>query len=167
MKKVLKLLNAHFEETLCGALLISIMAMLFIQVVVRFVFGHGMTIPEELCRFFFLYYVYFTASLVALKGAHIRITAQMRILSPRAQLFFRALADGCWAAFNVTVIYQGVALLIDMQSKPMISGGLLLDMRYVYAAVPLAFILQTARILQLWVRHFKGENTLFAEGQEI
>ena len=54
--------------------------MLMAQVVVRFAFGHGLTFSEELCRFSFLYLVYFAASLVACKGAHIRVTAHTQKL---------------------------------------------------------------------------------------
>ena len=80
MKKLLAWLDVHFEDALCGILLVGIMSMLMAQVVVRFVFGHGLTFSEELCRFSFLYLVYFAASLVAGKGAHIRVTAHTRKL---------------------------------------------------------------------------------------
>ena len=42
----------------------------------------------------------------------------------------------------------------------MYSGAMLLDMRYVYVAVPLAFCLLTFRIIQRWVRHFRGEISI-------
>ena len=69
MKNLLAWLDVHFEDALCGVLLVGIMIMLMAQVVVRFAFGHGLTFSEELCRFSFLYLVYFAASLVACKGA--------------------------------------------------------------------------------------------------
>ena len=80
MKNLLAWLDVHFEDALCGVLLVGIMIMLMAQVVVRFAFGHGLTFSEELCRFSFLYLVYFAASLVACKGAHIRVTAHTQKL---------------------------------------------------------------------------------------
>ena len=59
MKNLLAWLDVHFEDALCGVLLVGIMIMLMAQVVVRFAFGHGLTFSEELCRFSFLYLVYF------------------------------------------------------------------------------------------------------------
>lgn len=127
MKNLLAWLDVHFEDALCGVLLVGIMIMLMAQVVVRFAFGHGLTFSEELCRFSFLYLVYFAASLVACKGA----------------------------------------LLIDsMSTRPMVSGSMLLDLRYVYFAVPAAFTLQSFRILQRWYRHFRGGVSILGQQQE-
>ena len=35
-----------------------------------------------------------------------------------------------------------------MSDRPMVSGALMLDMRYVYAAVPIAFTLQAVRLVE-------------------
>ena len=48
MKNLLAWLDVHFEDALCGVLLVGIMIMLMAQVVVRFAFGHGLTFSEEL-----------------------------------------------------------------------------------------------------------------------
>lgn len=163
MKKMLHWLDVHFEDALCGALLVGIMIMLMAQVVVRFLFGHGLTASEELCRFSFLYMVYFAASLVACKGAHIRVTAHTRHLPRPLRVGLLVLADLCWLGFNATVIYQGVLLLHSMAARPMVSGSLLLDLRYVYVAVPAAFLLQSFRILQRWARHFRGRLSILGD----
>ena len=155
MKKLLAWLDVHFEDALCGILLVGIMSMLMAQVVVRFVFGHGLTFSEELCRFSFLYLVYFAARLVAGKGAHIRVTAHTRKLPAPMRVGLLMLADLLWLGFNATVIYQGLLLIDSMSTRPMVSGGILLDLRYVYFAVPAAFMLQSFRILQRWRRYFR------------
>ena len=155
MKKLLAWLDVHFEDALCGILLVGIMSMLMAQVVVRFVFGHGLTFSEELCRFSFLYLVYFAASLVAGKGAHIRVTAHTRKLPAPMRVGLLMLADLLWLGFNATVIYQGLLLIDSMSTRPMVSGGILLDLRYVYFAVPAAFMHQSFRILQRWRRYFR------------
>ena len=147
MKNLLAWLDVHFEDALCGVLLVGIMIMLMAQVVVRFAFGHGLTFSEELCRFSFLYLVYFAASLVACKG-------------------LLMLADLLWLGFNATVIYQGALLIDSMSTRPMVSGSMLLDLRYVYFAVPAAFTLQSFRILQRWYRHFRGGVSILGQQQE-
>ncbi len=166
MKKALLWLDAHFEDALCGTLLVGIMIMLMAQVVVRFLFGHGLTASEELCRFSFLYLVYFAASLVACKGAHIRVTAHTKRLPASVRVGLLLLADLCWLGFNATVIYQGLLLLESMATRPMVSGSMLLDLRYVYAAVPAAFLLQSFRIVQRWLRHFRGGLSILGEELE-
>lgn len=158
--KVLKWLDKNFEDVVCAFLLVSIMTMLMAQVVIRFVFGYGLTVSEELCRFMFLYLVYFAASLVALKGGHIRVTAHLQYFSTKFRLGLLMLSDLLWIGFNIMVIWEGTKLIESMASRPMYSGAMLLDMRFVYIAVPLAFCLLTFRIIQRWVRHFRGEISI-------
>lgn len=47
MKNLLAWLDVHFEDALCGVLLVGIMIMLMAQVVVRFAFGHGLTFRKN------------------------------------------------------------------------------------------------------------------------
>ena len=166
MKNLLAWLDVHFEDALCGVLLVGIMIMLMAQVVVRFAVGHGLTFSEELCRFSFLYLVYFAASLVACKGAHIRVTAHTQKLPAPVRVGLLMLADLLWLGFNATVIYQGALLIDSMSTRPMVSGSMLLDLRYVYFAVPAAFTLQSFRILQRWYRHFRGGVSILGQQQE-
>lgn len=153
---IVKWLDKNFEEALCGLLLVAVMAMLFGQVAVRFLFGDGLTFSEELSRFMFLYLVYFGASLVALKGAHVRVTAHLQFFPRPVQLAFLLFSDLLWIGFNLVVIYQGFRLIDSMALRPVVSGALLIDLRYVYVATPLGFTLMTFRIIQRWVRHLRG-----------
>ena len=156
MKKILSWLDAHFEDFTCGVLLLVVMSMLMAQVFVRFVFGHGLTFSEELTRFCFLFFVYISTSLVAMKGMHIRVTGQMKLFPRKAALGLYALADTSWLTFNAVVIWQGAKLIQSMATFPMISGGLLIDLRYVYVILPVAFALQSLRIMQRWYRFSRG-----------
>ncbi|MFQ8888622.1 MAG: TRAP transporter small permease [Bilophila wadsworthia] len=134
--------------------------MLMAQVVVRFAFGHGLTFSEELCRS--LPSRLFRGEPVACRGAHPGDRAHPAPAPVRVGL-------PCWricsGSPNATVIYQG-ALLIDSMSPPMVSGSMLLDLRYVYFAVPAAFTLQSFRILQRWYRHFRGGVSILGQQQE-
>ena len=115
---------------------------------------------------FLLYLVYFAASLVACKGAHIRVTAHTQKLPAPVRVGLLMLADLLWLGFNATVIYQGALLIDSMSTRPMVSGSMLLDLRYVYFAVPAAFTLQSFRILQRWYRHFRGGVSILGQQQE-
>jgi TRAP-type C4-dicarboxylate transport system permease small subunit len=166
MKRVLTWLDCHFEEALCAVLLASVMCMLMAQVVVRAVFGYGLTASEELSRFCFLYLVYFASSLAAYKGGHIRVTAQMNYYPKPLRIASLMLADCLWLAFNIIVLYQGTLFVESMGAKPMVSGALLIDLRYVFVAVPVAFTLQSFRIVQRWVRHFTSGSPVLGEQAE-
>ena len=167
MKKTLHWLDAHFEDALCGALLVGIMIMLMAQVVVRFLFGHGLTASEELCRFSFLYMVYFAASLAASKNLHIRVTAQLKLLPKAGQTFLLLVTDLVWLVFCGIVVQVGTDFIISMSKRPMVSGALMFDMRYVYMAVPLAFALQAVRLIERWWRIFTKRDALAVPSEEV
>lgn len=148
---LLRWLNKNFEEVLCGILLIGIMLMLMGQVLTRFLFGYGLTFSEELSRYFFLWFVYFCSSLVAAKGLHIRVTAQMLKMPVRLKTAMLFVADLLWLTFNGVLVWQGTLLFLSMGRRSMVAGSLQIDLRWVYVAVPVAFALQSLRIIQRWV----------------
>lgn len=163
--RMVKWLNKNLEELLCGILLVCIMCMLMGQVLVRFIFGYGLTFSEELCRYCFLYFIYFGSSLVAAKGLHIRVTAQMLKMPARLRMAMLMLADMLWLVFNGVVIWQGSLLFIAMGQRSMVAGSLQIDLRWIYVAVPLAFALQSFRVIQRWYGWFRHGTPLL--GNEI
>jgi TRAP-type C4-dicarboxylate transport system permease small subunit len=54
-----------------------------------------------------------------------------------------------------------------MSDRPMVSGALMLDMRYVYAAVPIAFTLQAVRLVERWWRIFTKRDPLVVPSEEV
>ena len=57
--------------------------------------------------------------------------------------------------------------IIRMSDRPMVSGALMLDMRYVYAAVPIAFTLQAVRLVERWWRIFTKRDPLVVPSEEV
>ncbi len=155
------------EEYICCTLLALIMALLMMQVCYRYFGGRSIAWSEEVCRFLFLYLVYFAASLATTKNMHIRVTAQLKMLSRNGQYFILLLTDMIWLLFCTIVVYVGTTFIIGMSTRPMLSGALLLDMRYVYFAVPLAFTLQGIRLIERWWRIFTKREKLIVPSEEV
>ncbi len=167
MRKSLTTLWENFEEYICCTLLALIMALLMVQVCYRYFGGKSIAWSEEVCRFFFLYLVYFAASLVTSKNLHIRVTAQLKLLPKRGQFFMLLFTDMIWLLFSTIVVYVGTSFIIGMSTRPMLSGALLLDMRYVYLAVPLAFTFQCIRLIERWWRIFTKRDNLVVPSEEV
>lgn len=157
----------NLEEYICGALLITIVTLLMVQVVFRY--GSGKTVAwiEEVSRFAFLYLVYLAASCVTAKNLHIRVTAQLKLFPRWMQVSLLALTDAIWLLFCVITAWLGVEFIISMQKRPMISGALMLDMRYVYFAVPLAFTLQSIRLVERWWKIITGREQVAVPSEEV
>ena len=164
MKKALYWLDANLENVISGISLLVIIAMMFTQVMIRFIWGSGLAAAEELSRFSFLILVYFGSSFAAARCAHIRVTAHLKYLPPWMMYTALLLGDILWLCFNGIVIYQGCSLIAGMAQRPMISGALLWDMRPIFAIVPVTFALQVIRVIQVWFKHFThSKNDPMAE----
>ena len=118
-------------------------------------------------RFLFLYLVYFAASLAASKNLHIRVTAQLKLLPKLGQMLLLLATDIIWLIFCIIVMDVGTDFIISMSDRPMVSGALMLDMRYVYAAVPIAFTLQAVRLVERWWRIFTKRDPLVVPSEEV
>ena len=147
-----------FELIVCSIMLCSIILLQFIQVVGRYGFGRSISWAEELSRFALLALVYISAAIGARYGTHIRISAQLRVLPRGGRILCAALAALIWITFNGYVIWYSVELIETMARRPLISGALMWDMRWIYAIIPFGFALQIIRILELWLTMWRTGN---------
>ena len=159
MREQLASIWRDLEEYICCTLLGVIMTLLMMQVCYRYFGGKSIAWSEEVSRFLFLYLVYFAASLAASKNLHIRVTAQLKLLPKLGQMLLLLTTDIIWLGFCIIVVNVGTDF--------MVSGALMLDMRYVYAAVPIAFTLQAVRLVERWWRIFTKRDPLVVPSEEV
>lgn len=167
MKKFLGLLWENFEEYLCCGLLTAIITLLMAQVLYRYIGGKSIAWSEELSRFCFLYLVYLAASLATAKNLHIRVTAHLKLLPKKLQVLLLLTTDIIWLVFCIIVVWVGTEFLISMQTRPMISGAMMLDMRYVYFGVPFAFTLQGIRLIERWWKIMLNPSLMVVPSEEV
>ncbi|SHN68163.1 TRAP transporter small permease [Desulfovibrio litoralis] len=166
-KRTLKYLD-NMELALCGVMLFSIIGLQFIQVIARFGFGRSIGWAEELSRFALLALVYISAAIGARYNTHIRVSAHLKKLPYSIRLACATLSSLIWLAFNLVVIYYCIEYIQMMARRPQISGALLIDLRWIFAIIPLGFALQSIRIIQLWVIMIKDRDfsPLFHAGDD-
>ena len=66
-------LDEHFEEYLLGVLLILLTTVMFVQVVMRYVFGSSLSWAEEFCRYIFVYTTFLTIGYCIKRGSMLRV----------------------------------------------------------------------------------------------
>lgn len=160
MKVIFRILD-NVESAICGLLLVGIVGLLFIQVIARYGLGQSISWAEETSRFGLLGLVYISAALGTKEGTHIRVTAHLKALPKTLRSIVFALSDSIWLAFNIIVIYQSILLIYGMNTRPLVSGALMLNMQYVFALIPIGFTLQSIRLIERWYRIvFQGEPIL-------
>jgi len=159
MKKLIRYID-HFEEVVSSSLLITVVVLMFSQVVLRYVFGKSLAWSEEVAQMAFLCMVYVATALAAKQGAHIRVTAHLKYLPKTIRNLMILAGNILWILFDMVVVWQGIVLVQSMVEHPMKSAALEWDMAPLFAVIPLAFALQIIRIIQQTV-------TAWRSGQEL
>ena len=90
------------EEWIAAVLMTLVVVLLGVQVFMRFVLDRSPSWLEEVARFAFVWAIYFGFVIAVEKGRHIRVTLQIRMLSPFLwQKIMLTMADVAWIVFNV------------------------------------------------------------------
>lgn len=166
MRDLVRLVDRHLEEVVCAVLLCVLMALLGLQVFLRFVFAMGFAWNEELIRFVFVWFVYLGAVLGVQRKGHIRIVSFLRLLpTGRPRQIALITSDVVWLAFNIAVVIIALPLLERFARFPQLSPVLRIDTWWIYLVVPVSFALMSARLVQLYIREGPPQD-IPAEGPE-
>lgn len=171
-KSVAKNLYDNFERYFCAFLLVVMVLCLALQVFFRFALNAALTWSEELSRFAFIWLVYMGAMLGAKERIHIRVTAPQLLFPAAVRRFLSLLADLIWVIFNLFFAYQGIKQVQHLLVYSYTSPSLSWSMAYIYAVVPVGFILMSYRIVEGHWRDYRrgglaglGEDLHAAERQ--
>ncbi|MEM5769021.1 MAG: TRAP transporter small permease, partial [Bacillota bacterium] len=96
-----------FEEHLMVIFLGIMTAVVFVQVVLRFVFNGSLTWSEEGARFFFMWIIWMSMSVGLRDKSHIRMTVIYDKLSPRGQLYLHLLNNLIILVFSLFIAVLG------------------------------------------------------------
>ena len=146
--KVLKLIDDKLEEYLMVVLTVAMTALIFIQVVMRYVFHNSPAWTEELSRYLFLWAIWIGASYgVKIKG-HVRLTIVTGKLSKGLQDVVGSLVWIIWVLFQVFLVVKGFELVKMFFGTGQVSTAMHIPMWLAYASVPGGGALMTFRLLQ-------------------
>jgi len=165
-KKILTFLD-NLESYICQILLVFFVCLLFIQIVLRIVFGavdilsglfpvlEHWPLPasiawgEELSRFSFVWFVFFGAAYAARLAAHNRVTFQFKLFPQIVGDISMFISDLIWIGFNCVMIYYSLIVIKEGFEFPEYSPTLDWVMAYVFMVFPIAFSLMIIRIIQV------------------
>lgn len=165
-QKILKFLD-NLESYVCQVLLVFFVCLLFLQIVLRLVFGLMDTLShyidffdfydlpaslpwgEELSRFAFVWFVFFGATFAARLAAHNRVTFQFKLFPEIIGNVSMLLSDLVWIVFNTTMVYFSIIVIKEGFEYPEYSPTLDWIMAYVFLIFPIAFSLMNIRIIQV------------------
>ena len=155
--RILKWLDAWFEQTILVLLCTILVACLSYSAVVRYFvtnpFFTGLSHKaEELAIFAFVFLLYFGSVLATKERSHFRVSAHLDWIKPPLRRWRFLIGDIVWLAFNVFIVWQGVLLVRSALDRPEPSLSLGIPMQWIYLIIPLAFALTCFRLVQSYLR---------------
>jgi TRAP-type C4-dicarboxylate transport system permease small subunit len=123
-------------------------ALIFVQVVMRYVFLHSLSWSEELARYIFVWQLWLGVSYAAKNQSHIRIRIIENALNEGQKKILETVAIVIWFAFGCFVIVQGYKIAVQIGAYKQTSSALGLPMVYAYMAVPVGATLMNIRLIQ-------------------
>jgi TRAP-type C4-dicarboxylate transport system permease small subunit len=138
----------RMEEMLAVAILAYMLIVLTYQIIMRFVFNSSNNWSEESARYFFVWFVYLTASLAILKNAHIKIDAVLRLYPTKLTRAMIVIGYLLFIAYCVAIVYYSALFCGNIYRSEQVSLGIGVPMYIVYMALPICHTLMVLRILQ-------------------
>lgn len=129
----------NIDQYLSAILFIVIMALLFLQVVSRYVFGHSFTWTEELSVLLFVWMTYLGVSSAVTYRKNLRIDALLDVVPFSVKKFLLILSDVIFIAFNIYLIFPFVELIGSIGSSKTPILGIPKAITYWLIPVILAF----------------------------
>jgi len=123
----------------CAALMFSMMALIFTQVIARYVFNNSLTWSEEVGRYIFVWMSFLGLAAVYYKGSHISLNFLLDKLSGPYKKSLRIFIDSLTIFLSCVIIMGGYRLVeLGMRQR---SAALRLPMHMVYIVLPISGIL--------------------------
>ena len=148
MGKILRRLDEHLDEVLCGGFMATIAVVIFIQVIMRYVFHNSLSWSEELARYCFIWLIYLGAGYGARYIQHIKIEAALRMYPKAVRPYIVLLGDLLVLSLAVYIVISGVQLTELQLHYGKNSPALGISMAVVNAAPAVGFALVVVRQVQ-------------------
>lgn len=161
--KILKWLDAHFEEALLVVLLVLISCVELIQVIFRNVESvSALTWAEEFCRFCWIWSVFISLPYTIRKDSMLRVTVTLDLLPPRLRGVVNVVVELVITASMLLMGVHSVTVVRNIMDSGETSSAMLWPMWIVYSVLLLGFFLGSLRGLQQVVLHIRnfGQNQL-------
>ena len=146
MKKLIEIYDKLEENFLFFTFALSV-ALIFTQIVMRYVFLASLSWSEELARYLFVWYTWVGASYAVAKHRHIRIEILCDLIKGKARLVLELLVLLVWAAFSMFLAVKGVEVVRIIAVRGQLSAALQIPMALAYAAVPAGALLMSLRLI--------------------
>ncbi|KXL52772.1 ectoine TRAP transporter small permease protein TeaB [Anaerotignum neopropionicum] len=154
--KFLKWLDEEFELAICSILMVIMTVLIFIQVIMRYVFGSSLVWSEEMARYVFIWLIYLGISYGARVMKHIKIEAALGLFPKKLRPFVIILGDVLFLVFSVVIVYLAYDVVMHQVKLNQKSPAMQIPMWFMYSAPMVGFALTAIRQIQVIFIKIKG-----------
>jgi len=156
MRKLINTLNKT-EEIVLVAMFALMVAIIFIQVIMRYVFQNSLYWSEELGKFLFIWISWLGISIGEKRGEHIKITILTDKCSVKWQHILNIISEIIVIAICAVTVYYGVMLVITQAGTNY--AGIKISVAWGYLSVVVGCGLMILRSIGMCVTSLKGIKT--------
>lgn len=153
--KIIRWLDRHIEELLLTIFSSIMVAVIFVQVVMRQL-NSSLSWSEELARFCFIWLIYLGISYGVKKQRHIKVDVVLVMLNEKGKIIINMISNILFVVFTVFVIYYGFDIASKLLAFGQKSPALQIPMGLVYMATPVGMGLTLIRLIQNLIKQFKA-----------
>lgn len=164
--KILHWLDQHIEEVLLVLFSTIMVAVIFMQVVMR-QFNSSLSWTEELARYSFIWLVYIGISYGVKKDRHIKVDVLLLALKNKGKIILTIIANLLFIAFAIFVIRYGYDIASQLLAFGQKSPANQIPMGLIYLATPVGMGLTLIRLIQNLVKHIKALKHEMNEDKKI
>ncbi|WP_080874071.1 TRAP transporter small permease [Oceanobacillus timonensis] len=155
--KVLRWLDEHFEEYILVFLSAFTVIIIFMQVVMRYIFGNSLAWSEEIARYAFIWLIYIGVSYGVKRNKHLGVDALSMLFQRKGKLIIAMIANISFLIFAVVMTYFGIDIVARVSRT---SAALQIPLFWVYLAPVVGMLLTSIRLLQKMVYDMKDYRSM-------
>ena len=161
--KVIKWLDAHFEETLLVVFLVLISFVTLINVICNNIPGMSNLVwAEEFCRFIWIWSVFISLPYTIRAGSMLRVSVVLDLMPGVIRKIINLAVDLIIVASMGLLAFHSVTVVSKIIASAETSSAMLLPMWIIYISMLIGFGLGALRGVQMFVIHLQhfGEKEL-------
>jgi TRAP-type C4-dicarboxylate transport system permease small subunit len=144
----------HLEEIFLIPSLIFSVALVFVQIIMRYVVGDPLSWSDELARYLFIWQIWIGVSYSARNRTHLRIMMLKQKMGKTAQNILELAVTAVGVGFASFIALQGFYLVMKVGQFGQKSSALQVSMVYPHLAVPVGCTLMAVRLIENTVKDF-------------
>ena len=149
-------------------LITSIVLIMLLQIVMRYLLNNSLSWTEEFCRYCYIYLMFIGMSFAIKEGSNLRVDAIIEMLPFSFRRIMMGLVDLLVFAMLIFMFLSSVTAVGNAYMVGNYSTGLKMPLYIIYCSVPIGFGLSIVRYVELYVKKIyrirkskiKGKGTL-------